>query len=67
AAWLKTVKDARDTDAKTNPVLRAIRAQVLAVYGEDQNVANILAEFGCGFRPSCSPRSPHRDRADRRS
>ena len=46
AAWLKTVKDARDTDAKTNPVMRAIRAQVLAVYGEDQNVANILAEFG---------------------
>ena len=46
AAWLKTVKDARDTDAKTNPVLRAIRAQVMAVYGEDQNVANILAEFG---------------------
>ena len=46
AAWLKTVKDARDTDAKTNPVLRAIRAQVLAVYGEDQNAADILAEFG---------------------
>jgi hypothetical protein len=46
AAWLKTVNDAQDTDAKTNPVLRAIRAQVLAVYGEDQNAANILAEFG---------------------
>jgi hypothetical protein len=50
AAWLKTVEDARATDAKTDPVLRAIRAQVLAVYGEDPNVADILAAFGLAPR-----------------
>jgi hypothetical protein len=44
--WLTTVQSARETDAKTNPVVRAIESQVKAVYGEAQNAGDILAEFG---------------------
>jgi hypothetical protein len=44
--WLATVQSARDTDAKTNAVVRAIESQVKAVYGESQNAGDILAEFG---------------------
>jgi hypothetical protein len=44
--WLTTVKSARDVDSRTNPVLRAIAAQVKAQYGDTQNAGDILAEFG---------------------
>ncbi|MGH7294364.1 MAG: hypothetical protein ACRELB_05510 [Polyangiaceae bacterium] len=45
ANWLTAVKVESDTDTKTDPVLRAIAAQVKAQYGESQNAGAILADF----------------------
>src|SRR5271170_3938184 len=50
ANWLTAVKVEQDTNAKTDPVLRAIEAQVKAQYGESQNAGTILADFGLSPR-----------------
>jgi|ERR1019366_742432 hypothetical protein len=50
ANWLHTVAVARDTDTKTDPVLRAIRAQVQSQYGEAPNAETVLADFGLAPR-----------------
>ena len=46
AAWLTAVKVERDTDAATDPVLRAIAAQVRATFGDAEDATAILADFG---------------------
>jgi hypothetical protein len=46
ASWLNTVKTAQSTDAATDPVLRAIQAQVQSQYGEAPNAETVLADFG---------------------
>lgn len=52
ANWLQAVKGEEDTNSSTDPVLRAIEAQVKAQYGESQNAGSTLADFGY------SPRKP---------
>jgi hypothetical protein len=44
--WLTAVKAAQDVHLRTNPVVRAIAAQVRAQHGETQASGDILAEFG---------------------
>ncbi len=46
ANWLNTVKVAKSTDAETDPVLRAVKAQVEAQYGEAPNADSVFADFG---------------------
>jgi hypothetical protein len=46
AAWLTAVQVERDTDAATDPVLRAIAAQVRATFGDAEDATAILADFG---------------------
>jgi hypothetical protein len=46
AQWLNTVNVMRDTDSKTDPVLRAIRTQVQSQYAEATNADTVLADFG---------------------
>jgi hypothetical protein len=46
AAWLTTVQTQRDANATTDPVLRAFKAYVLSLYGDTQNAADTLADFG---------------------
>jgi len=46
ATWLNSVKAAQSTDAATNPVLRAIHAQVQSQYGEAPNADTVLGDFG---------------------
>ncbi len=46
ANWINTVKVATSTDAETDPVLRAIKAQVMAQYSEAPNADQVLADFG---------------------
>lgn len=50
ANWLTTVQVEQQTDAKTDPVLRAIEAQVKAQYGESQSAGTTLADFGLSPR-----------------
>src|SRR5215475_2356420 len=46
AAWLERVQVERDSHSKLGPVLRALRAQVLAQFGDTQSVGSTLADFG---------------------
>jgi hypothetical protein len=46
AAWLTTVQAQRDAHAETDPILRAFKAYVVSLYGDTQNAADTLADFG---------------------
>jgi hypothetical protein len=46
AAWLTSVQAQRDTNDTTDPMLRAFKAYVLSLYGDAQNAASTLADFG---------------------
>jgi hypothetical protein len=54
AAWLTTVQAQRDANAETDPIIRAFKAYVVSLYGDTQNAAATLADFG--FTPR-KPRS----------
>jgi hypothetical protein len=46
AAWLTSVQAQRDTNDMTDPMLRAFKAYVISLYGDTQNAASTLADFG---------------------
>jgi hypothetical protein len=46
AAWLTSVQAQRDTNDTTDPMLRAFKAYVMSLYGDTQNAADTLADFG---------------------
>jgi hypothetical protein len=46
AEWLNAVKVAQDTNASTDPVLRAINAMVSSQYAEASNADTVFADFG---------------------
>ncbi len=46
ATWLATVQTQTDSHTKVAPVLRALKAQVLAQFGDTQDAATTLADFG---------------------
>jgi hypothetical protein len=46
AAWLESVTEARSADQAANTVLRGIKAQVTAQYGDAPNAASVFADFG---------------------
>jgi len=46
AAWLEAVTEARSTDQATDTVLRGIKAQVTAQYGDAPNASTVFADFG---------------------
>jgi len=46
AAWLTSVQAERDTNDTTDPILRAFKAYVISLYGDTQNAASTLADFG---------------------
>ena len=50
AAWLTAVKEEQDSGARTDVVLAAIAAQVYAHFGDDQDSASVLADFGLSPR-----------------
>jgi hypothetical protein len=46
AEWLTSVQAQRDANAETDPILRAFKAYVISYFGDTQNAANTLADFG---------------------
>jgi hypothetical protein len=46
AAWLEAVANALSTDKAANTVLRGIKAQVTAQYGDAPNASTVFADFG---------------------
>jgi hypothetical protein len=46
ADWLATVRVQDDSHRNAGPVLRAVKRQVLAQFGDTQDTASVLADFG---------------------
>jgi hypothetical protein len=61
AAWLATVQTQTDSHAKVAPVLRSLKAQVFAQFGDTQDAATTLADFGY------SPRKVRARSADKKA